>query len=283
MQWLILAGTSGAGKSVALAALEDVGFHCVNNLPASLLPEFGRFLRSAGHQKVAASIDTKTAGELYLLPSVLKRLREEDRDVQFIFLDAKIETLVKRFSETRRRHPLDDGHRTLKECIVYEKNLLGEILDIDYRLDTSDLRPTALRAWMKDLIKVDTQEIVLQFQSFGFKHGVPHDADFVFDVRCLPNPFYEPALASLTGLDMPVKEFLKNIPDVQAMINEIKGFVERWLPCFIKDQRSYLTVAIGCTGGQHRSVCIAEALAEYFSHQNNETLVRHRELTIKNH
>jgi RNase adapter protein RapZ len=283
MRWLILAGTSGAGKSVALGALEDVGFHCVNNLPASLLPDFGRFLRSTGHQRVAASIDTKTAGELHLLPSVLQRLREEDRDVQFIFLDAKIETLVKRFSETRRRHPLDDGHRTLKECIVYEKNLLGEILDIDYRLDTSDLRPTALRAWMKDLVKVDSKEIVLQFQSFGFKHGVPHDADFVFDVRCLPNPFYEPSLAALTGLDLPVQEFLCNLPDAQLMIEDIKRFVERWLPHFVKDQRSYLTVAIGCTGGQHRSVFIAEELARYFNDKNNEILVRHRELSTKNY
>ncbi len=279
MRWLILAGSSGAGKSVALGALEDAGFHCVNNLPSSLLPQFSQFLRATEHQRVAVSLDTRTAGELQLLPAMFKALRNQDRQVQFIFLDAKAETLVKRFSETRRRHPLDDGQRTLKECILHEKGLLAEIRSLGYQLDTSELRPTALRAWMKDLVHVTAKQLVLQLQSFGFKHGVPQDADFVFDVRCLPNPFYEPMLAPLTGQDTPVQEFLSNEPAAQTMIDHIQTFVEHWLPTFECDQRSYLTVAIGCTGGQHRSVFIVERLAQYFRSRHQQILIRHRELS----
>lgn len=282
MRWLILAGTSGSGKSVALGALEDVGFHCVNNLPSSLLPHFSQFLKATEHRRVAVSLDTRTAGELQLLPSMLSALRQQDREVQFIFLDAKVETLVKRFSETRRRHPFDDGHRTLRECILYEKSLLSDIRDIDYQLDTSELRPTALRAWIKELVQSTAEQLVLQLQSFGFKHGMPQDADFVFDVRCLPNPYYEPNLAPLTGLDAPVQEFLTHIPAAQFMIENIQKFIEDWLPAFEHDQRSYLTIAIGCTGGQHRSVFIVERLAEYFRSRQHEILIRHRELSTKN-
>ncbi len=282
MRWLILAGTSGAGKSVALGALEDVGFHCVNNLPPSLLLQFSLFLHSTEHQRVAVSLDTKTSGQLELLPAMLKALRLQDINVQFMFLDAKVETLVKRFSETRRRHPLDDGQRTLRECVMQEKNLLTDIRDIDYQLDTSELRPTALRAWVKELVQVTGKQLVLQFQSFGFKHAVPQDIDFVFDVRCLPNPYYEPTLAPLTGLDTPVKEFLSQIPAAQEMVTHIEGFVENWLPAFERDQRSYLTIAIGCTGGQHRSVYIVERLAESFKKRGREILIRHRELSAKN-
>jgi RNase adapter protein RapZ len=284
MHWLILSGTSGSGKSVALGALEDVGFHCVNNLPASLLPQFSQFLKATEHERVAVSVDTRTAGELHLLPSMLKALRHQDRDVQCIFLDAKVETLVKRFSETRRRHPMDDGHRTLRECIIEEKSLLSDIRALGYQLDTSELRATALRAWIKDLVRTTkNHEMVLQLQSFGFKHGSPQDADFVFDVRCLPNPFYEPTLAPLTGQDLPVQEFLEQEPAACAMLKDIQTFIQDWLPAFERDQRRYVTVAIGCTGGQHRSVFITERLATYFIAQGHSVLLRHRELYSKSH
>lgn len=284
MHWLILSGTSGSGKSVALGALEDTGFHCVNNLPASLLPQFSQFLKTTSYDRVAVSVDTRTAGELQLLPSMLKALHHQDRHVQCIFLDAKVETLVKRFSETRRRHPMDDGQRTLRECIILEKALLAEIRALGYQLDTSELRATALRSWMKDLSQTTSSNgLVLQLQSFGFKHGAPHDADFVFDVRCLPNPFYEPLLAPLTGQDLPVQNFLSQEPTVCAMLNDIQSFIKGWLPAFERDQRSYVTVAIGCTGGQHRSVFIAEQLNHYFSNTGLTVLLRHRELHAKQH
>jgi UPF0042 nucleotide-binding protein len=194
-----------------------------------------------------------------------------------LFLDAKTETLVKRFSETRRLHPLSDGVLTLTECVAHERELLAEISNIGHHIDTSELNANALRAWIKQFITLDRARLTLLFESFGFKNGLPLDADLVYDVRCLPNPHYDPVLRPLTGRDAPVIQFLDELPLVQKMYADIRTFVEEWLPCFVADNRSYVTVAIGCTGGQHRSVYLTEKLAQYFK-SRQQVLLRHREL-----
>jgi UPF0042 nucleotide-binding protein len=278
MQLFLLSGLSGAGKSVALKVLEDNGFYCVDNLPAEILTRLMDYLLTAGYDKMAVSIDVRSANSVQRLPEILLQLMQRDLAVHVLFLDAKTDTLVKRFSETRRLHPLSDGVRTLPECVQYERELLDEISKIGHHIDTSELGANALRAWIQQFISLDRARLTLLFESFGFKHGIPLDADFVFDVRCLPNPFYDPALRPLTGRDAPVIEFLQDSPATQDMLADISGFVERWLPAFIADNRSYLTIAIGCTGGQHRSVYISEKLSQYFSSQQ-QVLLRHRELS----
>ncbi|MBI1887419.1 MAG: RNase adapter RapZ [Nitrosomonadales bacterium] len=277
MQLFLISGLSGSGKSVALKTLEDAGFYCVDNLPAELLPGLVEQLMPAGYQNIAVSVDVRNAHSVQVLPSLLLQLMQRDLAVHVLYLDAQTDTLVKRFSETRRLHPLSNGVRTLPECVAYERELLAEISSIGHHIDTSDLDANALRAWIKQFIQVDRARLALLFESFGFKHGIPLDADLVFDVRCLPNPYYNPALRPLTGNDAAVIEFLENTPATQDMFEDIRNFLERWLPCYIADNRSYLTVAIGCTGGQHRSVYFAEKLARYFEGQQ-QVLVRHREL-----
>ena len=277
MQLFLISGLSGSGKSVALKTLEDAGFYCVDNLPAELLPGLIEQLMPAGYQNVAVSVDVRNAHSVQVLPSLLLQLMQRDLAVHVLYLDAQTDTLVKRFSETRRLHPLSNGVRTLPECVAYERELLAEISSIGHHIDTSDLDANALRAWIKQFIQVDRARLALLFESFGFKHGIPLDADLVFDVRCLPNPYYNPALRPLTGNDAAVIEFLENTPATQDMFGDIRNFLERWLPCYIADNRSYLTVAIGCTGGQHRSVYFAEKLARHFEGQQ-QVLVRHREL-----
>ncbi|HEU0187354.1 MAG TPA: RNase adapter RapZ, partial [Gallionellaceae bacterium] len=264
MQLFLISGMSGSGKSVALKVLEDSGFYCVDNLPAELLPSLMDKLRGAGYSRTAVSIDVRSGNSVQQLPQQIEQLRERGIDVHLLFLDAQSDTLVKRFSETRRRHPLSDDRLTLTECVQRERELLAGIARIGHRIDTSDLRANALQSWIKDFIRVDRAHLTLLFQSFGFKHGIPLDADLVFDVRCLPNPHYDPVLRPLTGCDAPVIEFLENTASAQKMYNDIRTFVADWLPCFIADNRSYLTVAIGCTGGQHRSVYFAEKLARHF-------------------
>lgn len=278
MQLFLLSGLSGSGKSVALKALEDSGFYCVDNLPAELLTSLVDYLLSAGYVNIAVSVDVRSAHSVQKLPDILLQIMLKDMAVHVLFLDAKTETLVKRFSETRRMHPLSDGVRTLPECVQYERELLTEISNIGHHIDTSELRANALRAWVKQFIQLDRAQLTLLFESFGFKHGIPLDADFVFDVRCLPNPYYDPRLQSLTGRDAPVIEFLESTPATQEMFADISRFVERWLPNFIADNRSYLTIAIGCTGGQHRSVYMSEKLSRYFQ-SRQQVLLRHRELT----
>jgi len=277
MQLFLISGLSGSGKSVALKTLEDAGFYCVDNLPAELLPGLIEQLMPAGYQNVAVSVDVRNAHSVQVLPSLLLQLMQRDLAVHVLYLDAQTDTLVKRFSETRRLHPLSNGVRTLPECVAYERELLAEISSIGHHIDTSDLDANALRAWIKQFIQVDRARLALLFESFGFKHGIPLDADLVFDVRCLPNPYYNPALRPLIGNDAAVIEFLENTPATQDMFGDIRNFLERWLPCYIADNRSYLTVAIGCTGGQHRSVYFAEKLARHFEGQQ-QVLVRHREL-----
>ncbi|NNM70411.1 MAG: RNase adapter RapZ [Gallionella sp.] len=277
MQLFLISGLSGSGKSVALKVLEDSGYYCVDNLPADLLATLVEHLQTAGYRKIAVSIDVRSANSVQHLPPLLAQLKQQGVDVHVIFLDAQSDTLVKRFSETRRLHPLSDGVRTLPECVQRERELLVGISDIGHRIDTSEVHANALRAWIKKFIRVDRAQLTLLFESFGFKHGLPLDADFVFDVRCLPNPHYNPALQSLSGRDQPVIEFLERTPEAQAMYSDIRDFIARWLPSFIADNRSYFTVAIGCTGGQHRSVYLAEKLAHHFESEQ-QVLVRHREL-----
>ena len=277
MQLIVISGLSGSGKSIALTVLEDSGYYCVDNLPANLLQEVTVYLKESGHQRVAVSIDARSRETLHLLPQRLADLRRQEMDVHLLFLEAKTDALVKRFSETRRRHPLSDDRLTLPECIQSEREMLGEIHDLANRIDTSELSASSLRAWVRDFIGLDHACLTLLFQSFGFKHGIPLDSDMVFDIRCLPNPHYEALLRPLTGKDGPVIEYLDANSNVNRMFDDIKRFVDDWLPCFIRDNRNYLTVAIGCTGGRHRSVYFVERLARYFA-GNNQVLVRHREL-----
>ncbi|HKX52434.1 MAG TPA: RNase adapter RapZ [Nitrosospira sp.] len=277
MQLIVISGLSGSGKSIALTVLEDNGYYCVDNLPANLLPEVTIYLKESGHERVAVSIDARSRETLHLLPQRLADLRQQKMDVHLVFLDTKTDTLVKRFSETRRRHPLSDNQSTLPECIEMERQMLREIHDLANRIDTSDLSASSLRAWIRDFISLDPARLTLLFQSFGFKHGIPLDSDMVFDVRCLPNPHYEALLRPLTGKDGAVIEYMDANSSVNRMFEDIRRFVDDWLPCFIRDNRNYLTVGIGCTGGRHRSVYFVERLARYFT-ENNQVLVRHREL-----
>ena len=280
MQLVLITGLSGSGKSVALNALEDAGYYCVDNLPVNLLPELVSFLAHAGYSRVALSIDVRSGEALDALPQHLAALRGAGTDVKVLFLQAKDDTLIQRFSETRRRHPLGDGRRTLPEAIARERELLDDIAGLSHHVDTSELSPHLLRGWVRDFVQVPAAGLTLLFQSFAYKHGVPLDTDMVFDVRCLPNPHYDPKLRPHTGRDEPVIEFCEADPDVQKMLADIQRFIEEWLPCFDRDSRSYLTVAIGCTGGRHRSVYLAETLAEHFRARHGRVLVRHRELSI---
>jgi len=282
MQLIIVTGLSGSGKSIVLKALEDCGYYCIDNLPATLLPQISQHLGvkdsgAADQDRVAISIDTRSAA-LETLPDNIDQLKTQGIAVQVIFLESNVETLVKRFSETRRRHPLSDEKTTLAESIQHERDLLAQLADLGHRIDTSDLSANTLRSWVKDFVTHEKSGLTLLFASFGFKHGIPLDADFVFDVRSLPNPHYDPKLKSLTGKDKPVKSFLEGQQSVHAMYDDIRNFVERWLPSFVQDNRSYLTIAIGCTGGQHRSVYFAEELGKYFRNEQQKVLIRHREL-----
>jgi RNase adapter protein RapZ len=277
VQLFLISGLSGSGKSVALNVLEDSGYYCVDNLPAELLHVLTNNLKLAGVKKIAVSVDVRSGNSFMLLPQYIEKLKQQNIDVHVLFLDAKDETLVKRFSETRRLHPLSDGVKTLPECVALERELLAEIASIGHHIDTSELNANALRAWIKQFITLDRARLTLLFESFGFKNGLPLDADLVYDVRCLPNPHYDPVLRPLTGRDKPVIDFLEGTPVVQKMYADIRDFVEEWLPGFVADNRSYLTVAIGCTGGQHRSVYLAEKLAQHFKLQQ-QVLLRHREL-----
>ena len=277
MQLFLISGLSGSGKSVVLKVLEDSGYYCVDNLPVEILPALMAQLGQAGYKRMAVSIDVRSGKSVQLLPQQIAQLKQQGMDVHLLFLDSQTDTLVMRYSESRRRHPLNDDKLTLPECVQLERELLADIANIGHRIDTSNLRASALQSWVKDFIKIDRAGLTLLFQSFGFKHGIPLDADLVFDVRCLPNPHYDPLLKPLTGRDQPVIDFLENTETARKMFDDIARFVNDWLPCFIADNRSYLTVAIGCTGGQHRSVYFAEKLAKHFEGKQ-QILLRHREL-----
>jgi UPF0042 nucleotide-binding protein len=279
MQLVLISGLSGSGKSIALNVLEDAGYYCVDNLPAPLLGGLVDHMRQAGHERVAVAADMRGGASIAALPPQLRRLEAEGVVVRFVFLDARDEVLIQRFSETRRRHPLAAGESTLAEALAAEREALETLKGLGHRIDTSNIRPNALRAMIKDFIALDADGggLTLLFESFGFKHGLPLDADLVFDVRCLPNPHYDPVLRPLTGRDAPVIKFLVAQPEVGRMFGDIRRFLEDWLPAYIRDNRSYLTVALGCTGGQHRSVWFAENLAAHFR-DKARVLVRHRAL-----
>ena len=276
MDLILIGGMSGSGKNVALAALEDSGYYAVNNLPLPLLVQTAEYLAVMGRDRVAVALDVKTGPGLPGLAGAIEELQHAGWQVRFVFLDSKVDTLVKRFSETRRRHPFSSDERTLTEAIEYERGLVADARSLGTTFDTSELRATALRAWVNEFLSVDPSKLTLLLESFGFKHGVPLDADLVFDVRCLPNPHYEPDLSPLTGRDEPVIAFLEAIPEVERMYGDIYHFIASWLPDYARDSRNYLTVAIGCTGGQHRSVYLAERLARAFS-PRYQVLVRHRQ------
>jgi RNase adapter protein RapZ len=277
MQLIIVTGLSGSGKSVVLKALEDTGYYCVDNLPATLLPQIYENLNGT-QNRVAISTDTRSAA-LEALPENIEKLKAQSVNVQVLFLESTTQALVKRFSETRRRHPLSNDDITLAESIECERKLLAPLSELGHHIDTSDLSANTLRGWVKDFVAQENKNITLLFTSFGFKHGIPLDADFVFDVRCLPNPHYDLKLRPMTGRDAPVKAFLEQQPLVHDMYQDIQNFVTRWLPSFVQENRSYLTIAIGCTGGQHRSVHIVEELGKHFS-QQQQVLIRHRELEL---
>ena len=285
-QLIIITGLSGSGKSIALHALEDSGYYCIDNLPATMLPQIAAHLQSENRRAdsvnlnnydlVAISIDSRSAA-IETLPAHIEQLKLQNVSTQLLFLESNLETLVKRFSETRRKHPLSKDTSTLAESITFERELLGNLGSLGHVIDTSYISANKLRSWIKDAVSIEHSGLTILFTSFGFKHGIPLDADFVFDIRCLPNPHYDAKLRDLTGLDIEVQSFLETQINVHEMLNDIKQYIEKWLPCFISDNRSYLTVAIGCTGGQHRSVYFVDQLSKYFMAQE-KVLMRHREL-----
>jgi RNase adapter protein RapZ len=278
MQLVLLSGVSGSGKSVALRALEDAGYFCVDNLPANLIATLVDYAMSRGEPKVAISADARSRESLEHLPDIVEKERARGNDVRVIFLDASDESLARRFSETRRPHPLASDGRALADAIAEERRVLAWIAQIGQRIDTSVLTPSQLRGWVQDLVVTDRTGFTLTFESFGFKGGVPLDADYVFDARCiLPNPHYDPALRAQTGHDADVIAFLERETQAGILIEDIQRFLQRWLPRFLLDQRSSITVAIGCTGGRHRSVYIADQLAERFSSEH-QVVLRHRDL-----
>jgi UPF0042 nucleotide-binding protein len=278
MQVVLLSGVSGSGKSVALRALEDAHFFAVDNLPADLILSLVEYAQSRGEPKVAISADARSRESLGRLPQIVEELGKRGHDVRVIFLDSNDESLVRRFSETRRPHPLAREGQALADAIAEERRLLAWLAEIGHRIDTSALLPSQLRGWVQDLVVTDHQRLVLTFESFGFKGGVPLDADYVFDARCvLPNPHYDSQLRPQTGRDADVIAYLERETQANLFIEDIQRFLQRWLPKFILDQRASITVAIGCTGGRHRSVYIAEQLAERFASEH-QVVLRHRDL-----
>lgn len=288
MRIILITGISGSGKSVALTALEDAGYYCVDNLPPSMLRELIRTLMAQGVEHTAIAIDARSATSFTALSDDIHNLRQENVDIKVLYLTAKTESLIARFSETRRSHPL--SHRinsntpssqrlTLAECIKEERERLVNIEDAAHTIDTSNMSANTLRTWITQLVEIKQASLTLLFESFAFKLGVPLDADFVFDARALANPYYDPNLRLLTGLDAPVISFLDAQSQAAELMQDIQHFISKWLPAFKQNNRSYITIAIGCTGGQHRSVYLVEHLAQYFQ-QTELVLTRHRELGL---
>ncbi|MCX7085233.1 MAG: RNase adapter RapZ [Methylococcales bacterium] len=284
MKLLIVSALSGSGKSIALDTLEDCGYYCIDNLPLSLLQDFINHVMSAdqkAYAKTAIGIDARNQYEsLANFSASLELIKAKGIDYEIIFIQAEEATLLKRYSETRRRHPLTDYNIPLKEALKIEREMLTPIArHANVIIDTSRTHYHQLRDLIKDQIgERDVKHISLQFQSFGFKHGVPLDADFVFDARSLPNPYWVPELRPFTGKDQPVADFLKSEALVGEFLKDVIIFLERWIPRFEAEGRSYLTIAIGCTGGQHRSVYLVDLLMAHFKSPAVNAIVRHREL-----
>jgi UPF0042 nucleotide-binding protein len=277
MQQLILvSGLSGSGKSIALHVLEDAGYYCVDNLPATLLLEVADFLAEAGHEKGAISVDARSAA-LAALPEHIEALKGRGVDCRVLYLEASTPTLLRRFSETRRKHPLVGSDISLPEAIEHERGLLASVAVLGHRIDTSDLQTRVLQNWIRDLLGIGPGALTLLFESFAYRDGIPLDADWVLDARMLPNPHYDPQLRPLTGRESQVIEFLGRDAAVERWIEDVRGLLARWLPEIVRENRSSVSVAIGCTGGRHRSVYLAERLAEFFR-KDWSVLVRHRGL-----
>jgi UPF0042 nucleotide-binding protein len=282
MDIILITGMSGSGKSVALHALEDAGYYCVDNLPPELLISFVQLEEQQKELRLAIAIDVRSAASLHLMPEQLNALRDMGMSVKSIFLDATSDTLLRRYSESRRKHPLSgeskpQSEKLLIETIQFERDLLSNLRERAHVIDTSLLRSAQLQTYVKSMVGTPSSQLTLVFESFAFKRGIPTDADYVFDVRMLPNPHYESALKPLTGRDAPVQDYLRLSAEVERMQKQIQDFLQQWIPVIEKDHRSYVTVAIGCTGGQHRSVFLVEQLAEAFK-SRWLTLKRHREL-----
>jgi UPF0042 nucleotide-binding protein len=276
VQLVLVSGLSGSGKSIALRVLEDGGYYCVDNLPANLLMETVDFLAEAGHDRAAVSIDARSAA-LPTLPEHIAELRRRGVDCRVLYLEASAATLLRRFSETRRRHPLAGAGQTLAEAIERERTMLAGIAALGQRIDTSDLQPRVLQNWIRDLLGLGAGTLTILFESFSYKDGVPQDADWVFDCRMLANPHYDPQLRPFTGCDAPVIEYLQREVAVQDWLEDVRALLRRWLPEIVRENRTHVTVAIGCTGGRHRSVYLAEELAKAFR-DDWRVLVRHRSL-----
>ena len=276
MQLTLVSGLSGSGKSIALKVLEDSGYYCVDNLPATLLLEVVDFLAEAGHDRAAVSVDARSAA-VAALPENIAKLRSRGVDCRVLYLEANSPTLLRRFSETRRRHPLAGSGLTLSEAIGRERALLAGVAALAQRIDTSELQPRVLQNWIRELLALDAGSLTLLFESFAYRDGIPLDADWVLDCRMLPNPHYDPQLRPFTGRDSAVAEYLGRDAAVQRWLEDVRALLSRWLPEIVRENRSYVTVAIGCTGGRHRSVYLAERLAEAFRAQWR-VLVRHRGL-----
>jgi UPF0042 nucleotide-binding protein len=276
VQLVLVSGLSGSGKSIALGVLEDGGYYCVDNLPATLLLDVVRFLDEGGHGRIAVSVDARSVA-LSSLPQHLAALKTLGTETTVLFLEATADSLLRRFSETRRSHPLAVAGLTLGEAIERERVLLAGVAELGHRIDTSGLQPRVLRNWIKELLGLGDGSLTLLFESFAYRNGIPLDADWVVDARMLPNPHYVPELAPLTGHDAPVIEFLERQEKVGAFLEDVRALLARWLPDVRRDNRNYVTVAIGCTGGRHRSVYLAERLARAFGAEAR-VLVRHRGL-----
>jgi UPF0042 nucleotide-binding protein len=276
MQLILVSGLSGSGKSIALHVLEDAGYYCVDNLPATLLLEVADFLAEAGHEKAAISVDARSAA-LAALPEHIEALKGRGVDCRVLYLEASTPTLLRRFSETRRKHPLVGSDISLPEAIEHERSLLANVAVLGHRIDTSDLQTRVLQNWIRDLLGIGPGALTLLFESFAYRDGIPLDADWVLDARMLPNPHYDPQLRPLTGRESQVIEFLGRDAAVERWLEDVRGLLARWLPEIVRENRSSVSVAIGCTGGRHRSVYLAERLAESFR-KDWSVLVRHRGL-----
>jgi RNase adapter protein RapZ len=276
VQLVLVSGLSGSGKSIALKVLEDAGYYCVDNLPATLLLEVADFLSESGHERAAVSVDARSAA-LPSLPESIASLRARGVGCRVLFLESSVPALLRRFSETRRRHPLAGSGMTLSEAIERERSLLARVAELGHRIDTSELLARVLQNWIRDLLGLGAEGLTLLFESFAYRDGIPLDADWVLDCRMLPNPHYDPQLRPHTGRDAPVIERLERDPATQRWLQDIERLLAGWLPEIVRENRSYLTVAIGCTGGRHRSVYLAEKLAQAFR-RDWPVLVRHRGL-----
>ena len=277
MEVIIISGLSGSGKSIALNALEDNDFYCIDNLPVTLLSNISQHLNHEHQDKVAISVDIRSIN-IEKLPHVIKEIESLSIKTKLIYLESSTESIVRRFGETRRRHPLANERLSLAEAIEKERAMLAPLAEIGYKIDTSSMSVNALKKTLNELIQLKEDNLALQFSSFGYKFGIPLDADFIFDVRCLPNPHYESDLKDLTGIDKPVADFFQNYKEVDKMYKDINHFISEWLTAFKNDQRHSLHIAIGCTGGKHRSVYIANKLFTHFSNPKSQVIIRHRDI-----